>query len=437
MTFEPIIGLEVHVEPDTKQKMFCGCANEPFGSEPNTKVCPTCLGLPGALPVPNGEGVKSCLTIGLALNCRINLESYFERKNYFYPDLPKGYQISQYQKPFCVGGNLRVGEKVIRINRVHLEEDTGKLTHVGSGSTAYSLVNFNRSGVPLVEIVTEPDFNSVDSVIAYVQELQRIIRYLAVSGADMEKGSMRLEPTVNLKITEEGKEYFTPLVEIKNINSFRFVRKALEYEIARQLKDFLSSREEKAAGNKTTVGFNESTQKTYLQREKEEANDYRYYPEPDIPPFQLPESLITEIKDKLPELPEAKRTRLIRDFSLTEYQANIICDTTERALYFDSLVSIGFTGPKAANLLINKPEIITRDPREVFSENKQAAAEVVTDIAMLRSVVEEVVSENPKAASQWRTGKKEVLGFLIGSAMKKTKGRGDPKILTSLFEKII
>lgn len=437
MTFEPIIGLEVHVEPNTKQKMFCGCSNDPFGSEANTKVCPTCLGLPGALPVPNSEGVVSCLTIGLALDCRINLESYFERKNYFYPDLPKGYQISQYQKPFCVGGKLQVGEKTIRINRVHLEEDTGKLTHVGSGSTAYSLVNFNRSGVPLIEIVTEPDFNSVDSVIAYVQELQRIIRYLGVSGADMEKGSMRLEPTVNLKITEEGREYFTPLVEIKNINSFRFVRKALEYEIDRQLKDFETSRAEKAAGNKTTVGFNETSQKTFLQREKEEANDYRYYPEPDIPPFVLSESQILEIKDSLPELPEAKRTRLVHDYFLTAYQANIICDTVERARYFDSLVSAGFTGVKAANLLINKPEIITRDPREVFSENKKAEAEVVSDEASLSSIVDEVVRENPKAAVQWREGKKEVLGFLIGSAMKKTKGKGDPKVLTLLFEKII
>lgn len=435
LNYEPIIGLEVHVELNTERKMFCGCANRPFGSEPNTLTCPTCLGLPGSLPVPNKEAIKSCLTLGLALGCRINPDAYFERKNYFYPDLPKGYQISQYQKPFCQEGLLKVADRKIRINRVHLEEDTGKLTHVGNGRGGHTLVNFNRSGVPLVEIVTEPDFNSIDSVVDYLQELQRIIRYLGVSGADMEKGSMRLEPTINLKITERERFFYTPLAEIKNINSFRFVRRALEYEISRQIKDFTENGKEKEAGNKITVGFNESKGETYLQREKEEANDYRYFPEPDIPPFDLSPDWIAAIKNNLPELPSGKRERLVKEYSISNYSANIICESRERASYFESLVKAGFSGIKAANILVNHPEIYGRSPEDLFSEFKNKESETVSDESTLTQVVEAVISENPGPVNQWKAGKKEVLGFLIGMAMKKTKGKSDPQVLTKIFEK--
>lgn len=435
MNYEPIIGLEVHVELQTKSKMFCGCLNEPFGSDPNSLTCPTCLGLPGALPVPNREAIKSCLMIGLALGCGVNSRSYFERKNYFYPDLPKGYQISQYQKPFCFGGLIIISDRPIRINRVHLEEDTGKLTHFGRGEAGYSLVNFNRSGVPLVEIVTEPDFNSVENVVEYLQELQRIIRYLGISGADMEKGSMRLEPTVNLRITEAGEIFYTPLAEIKNINSFRFVRKALEYEISRQFKEFTVTRIEKGAGNKITVGFNESQGETYRQREKEEANDYRYFPEPDVPPFDLSAAWLEEIKNNLPELPKGKRERLVKQYGISVYQAGVLGELLERASYFEDLVKAGFTGVRAANLLINHPEILGRNPEAVFREFKKKAEETISDEATLQGIVDEVLAENSGTANQWQQGKKEVLGFLIGQAMKKTQGKSDPRRLAALFEK--
>lgn len=436
MEYSPIIGLEVHVQLNTAEKMFCRCPNDPFGSAPNSLTCPTCLGLPGGLPVPSYEAVEKCLRLGLALGCAVNSESYFERKNYFYPDLPKGYQISQYQKPFCQRGSLAVNGQLIRINRVHLEEDTGKLLHVrgADDNMDRTLVDFNRSGVPLAEIVSEPDFNDVETVVVYLKELQRLVRYLGVSNADMEKGSMRLEPTVNLKINRNNQDVFTPLTEIKNINSFRFVKKALAYEIQRQYETFVKTGEEKKAGNKMTVGFNEAQGVTTPQREKEEANDYRYFPEPDIPPLTINPELIANLQKSLPELPAAKRQRFIKDYGLTEYQTEILAEDSEKADYFESLVKAGLESSAAAKLLINKPENFGRKPEEIIMEFESRATETITDAAALGSLVAAVIEENPRIVAQYRAGKKETLGFLIGQTMKKSFGKADAPALKELLE---
>lgn len=379
MKYQPIIGLEVHVELATKSKMFCGCPAEHFGKTPNTQTCPVCLGLPGALPVPNKKAVEWTILLGLALGCKINRESKFDRKNYFYPDLPKGYQISQYDQPLCVEGRL----DNIRIRRVHLEEDTGKLQHLDN----MTLVDFNRSGVPLVEIVTEPDFRSIEEVNIFLKKLQRIIRYLGISNADMEKGSMRLEPSISLTSNGKLPNY---RVELKNINSFRFARKALEYEIHRQQKE---------KPIQQTRGWNETKNATVPQREKEEAHDYRYFPEPDIPPI-----LTSIFNPKLPELPDAKLQRFIKDYDLSEYQANILTDTPETANKFEDLVKKqkDFSPRDIANSIINKRPLTI------------SAFEDIPE-----KIINKVLQENPKAVADYKAGNKAAIGPLIGAILQK------------------
>ena len=449
MNYEPIIGLEVHVELKTLSKMFCGCNAEYFGHEPNTHCCPVCLGLPGALPVPNKKAIEWCIMIGLALNCKVNEHSYFERKNYFYPDLPKGYQISQYTMPLSANGYLVIASeakqsleglprryaprndtiKRIRINRVHMEEDTGKLTHIKD----MTLIDFNRSGVPLVEIVTEPDFTTTDEVTAYLKKLHQIIRYLGVSDADMEKGTMRLEPTINLKI----KDSYTPLVEIKNINSFRFVKQALEYEMNRQVIEFEKTGIEKNAGNKTTVGFNEEKRETYLQRSKEEANDYRYFPEPDIPPIRWNEHQILKIKDQIGELPDAKIARFIKEYALSEYDATILCDSKDTADYFEKSTK-GILPKTAANWIINKKVDINKiSPKELIELIRQKTQVAAISDLELEKIIRNIIDNNPKAVSDYKSGKENALMFLVGCVMRETKGSAQAEKVKEIIIKLI
>ena len=447
MNFEPIIGLEVHVELKTKSKMFCGCPADYFGHEPNTHTCPVCLGLPGALPVPNKKAVEWCLLLGLALNCKVNEDSYFERKNYFYPDLPKGYQISQYARPFCVNGRVEIkstsGVKIIRINRVHMEEDTGKLTHGEVNGEKVSLVDFNRSGVPLVEIVTEPDFRSTEEVVEYLKKLQLIIRYLGISDADMEEGSMRLEPTINLKATDGVQSFYTPLVEIKNINSFRFVKQALEYEIKRQAGEFERTREEKKPGNKTTAGYSEAKRVTVPQRSKEEANDYRYFPEPDIPPIHFTQDQISNIKNQIGELPDEKVKRYVKDWSIKESDAQIlVSDLTINGL-FEKAAKIfeesKYPVSKLASLIVNRKISIVSDtsPEDVVKDATAQMQKPVFDEHQITEICVKIISENKEAVEQYKAGKEQGLKYLAGLVMRETKGVANPKDIPSILESFI
>ncbi len=336
MQYEPVIGMEIHVELGTQTKMFCGCPADHFAKKPNSQTCPVCLGMPGGLPVPNKKAIEWTIKLGLALGCGIPETSKFDRKNYFYPDLPKGYQISQYDQPMAVNGVVDTPQGAIRIHRVHLEEDTGKLLHTNVNGTKVTLVDFNRSGVPLVEIVTEPDIRSGEQAKAFLKKLYQIVRYLGISDADMEKGSMRLEPNISVRIVG-SKDLPDYKVEVKNINSFNFVKKAIEYEVKRHIEIL----EDGKIPVQETRGWMEGQNKTVSQRVKESADDYRYFPEPDIPPMRWTSTYVTEIKAMLPELPEAKYKRFMKDYSLNAYDTGILIDTREMADYFDESMKLG------------------------------------------------------------------------------------------------
>jgi len=452
MNYEPIIGLEVHVELATKSKMFCGCPADHFGRQPNTVTCPVCLGLPGALPVPNKKAIEWAILLGLALRCTVQEKSKFDRKNYFYPDLPKGYQISQYDQPLATGGWLELSnnpiiqssnnpiKKKIRIRRVHLEEDTGKLQHAVVNGTDVSLVDFNRSGVPLVEIVTEPDFSTVEEVDQYVKKIQQIIRYLGISGADMEKGSMRIEPSVSLRelktqsskfktLTQNNKTKKLPQyrVEIKNINSFKFARRAIEYEIERQTEMLQKG----VQPLQQTRGFVESKGITVAQREKEEANDYRYFPEPDIPPMKWEQSTIHNLQLTIPELPDTKTERFMRDYQLSEYDATILVETRERAQYFEDAMKQatsdkrqGLTAKTIANWIINKKvDVDNISSAQLIDQIAQSMQTSSMSEGELEKIIKVVLAQNPKAVEDYRKGKEQALMFLIGHVMRETKGK--------------
>jgi aspartyl-tRNA(Asn)/glutamyl-tRNA(Gln) amidotransferase subunit B len=427
--FQPIIGLEIHIELKTKSKMFCSCSADYFGKPPNTLTCPVCLGLPGALPVPNKKAIEQTTILGLALNCKISSVSKFDRKNYFYPDLPKGYQISQYDLPFATNGKLKFqipkSKFQIRIRRVHLEEDTAKMIHFGN----FTLIDFNRSGVPLVEIVTEPDFESSSQVEEFLKYLQRLVRWLGISQADMEKGQMRCEPTVNLKVVKEGKTYYTPLVELKNINSFRFVRKAIDWEIQRQLEEFEKTGKVKERGNKTTRGWDEKTGTTVLQREKEEASDYRYFPEPDIPPIKITKSQILNLKSQIGELPQERLARFMKEYGISEYNAKILTEEKDVSDYFEKAVKTAkgtFKPVFIANIIINKKVDIGKVSPENLVKTllKQQKSTKISGID-LEKIILEVLNENQKAVEDYKKGKTNALQFLIGQVMAKTKGQAN------------
>ncbi|MBI3443222.1 Asp-tRNA(Asn)/Glu-tRNA(Gln) amidotransferase subunit GatB [Candidatus Woesebacteria bacterium] len=429
--FLPVIGLEVHIELSTKSKMFCGCSAEHFGQKPNTQVCPVCLGLPGALPLANREAVLDSVKFGLAFGCRINNFSKFDRKHYFYPDLPKGYQISQYDIPLCVDGKyeIRNTKSEIHIRRVHLEEDTAKLLHQTKDGQKVSLIDFNRSGVPLVELVTEPDFRNTDDVVLFLKEVQLIARYLAISNADMEKGSMRLE--ANVSVANSLPNY---KVELKNINSFRFVKKAIDFEIQRQI-DLLKNGKKP---QQETRGYDEVKGITFSQRTKEEAQDYRYFPEPDIPPLSFTDAEVLEIKDSLPELPNKKRERFSKDYGLPVNYIEVLLTDKARADYFDEAVVLGkkenVSAKLVADLMVNKGlDKNCPEPQGFIKKILELTRKEYIRKSEVEKAVKEVVKEEKKAVNDLQEGKGQVIGFLIGMVQRKIEGKGDIKLIKDLI----
>jgi len=442
VSFRPIIGLEVHIELKTKSKMFCSCSADYFGSEPNSHVCPVCLGLPGALPVANQKAIEWTVLAGLALNCRIPLFSKFDRKNYFYPDLPKGYQISQYDLPLAVNGQLQlVGTdgkpRIIKIKRVHLEEDTAKMIHTLVGQQKVTLLDFNRAGVPLMEIVTEPEIETPAEAKQFLKQLQQIIRYLGISDCDLEKGSMRCEANISLKKPgERGLPDYK--VEVKNLNSFRFVVKALEYEVKRQtqfLKQNKKPRQE-------TRGWDEVKQITVPQRVKEEAQDYRYFPEPDLPPIKWKKAEIKKIKELLPELPAEKMARFQKEYGLSFSQAQVLVKSAASAAYFEEAVKIGrrhgITADQLANVIINKRVNLRKLlPAELVAFLVKKKTKPKLSAEELTKVIRRVLKDQPQAVGDYRKGKTTAIEFLVGQTMKITKGQADPNQIRAIIAKII
>ena len=418
--YTPVIGLEVHVELKTKSKMFCACSAEYFGKEPNTHTCPVCLGLPGALPVPSKLAIEWCIKIALGLNCKINEYSKFDRKNYFYPDLAKGYQISQYDLPFGENGfiELKNGKK-IGVTRVHMEEDTGKLSHQEIDGKKVSLIDFNRSGVPLVEIVTEPDFDNALDVKEYLEKLQQIVRYLDVANADMDKGEMRLEP--NISLTTKPGTLPNYKVEVKNINSFKFVEKAINFEIDRQ-KEILESGETPA---QETRGWNEDKGKTFSQRSKEDAHDYRYFPEPDIPPIHLPEGAVGRIGKKVPELPDKKLARFEKEYALPSYDAEILTREKTLADYFESAAkkkTENLDAKAIANWIINKKIDYEKvSVEELLKQITAAKQTVAVDEKELAKIIDEVIKENEKAVTDYKKRQRSITDVSSGTNYEKNR----------------
>ncbi len=478
MGYKPVIGLEVHVELKTKSKMFCGCSVDYFGKDPNTHVCPVCLGLPGALPVPNKKAIEWCVMIGLALNCKIPLFSKFDRKNYFYPDLPKGYQISQYDQPFAVGGYVHLegetdkhlrgeGKKIIRIRRVHMEEDTGKLIHSIVKGEKVTLIDFNRSGVPLVEIVTEPDFESATEVVEYLKKLQQIVRYLDVSDADMERGQMRLEPNISLSemslrgsrvrrgdeaiskvegllrfARNDSERLPTYKVEVKNINSFRFVEKAINYEIERQKKILESGK----TPIQETRGWDSKKQITVSQRVKEETMDYRYFPEPDIPPIRWVELQISNFKFQMTELPDQKFQRFTKIYGLSDYDSEILTKDRGIAEYFEEAVKVNrelriknqesINTKVIANWIINKKVDLEKTmPAQLVRSIITSTQKTTVDQKYLEKTVKQVILDNPRAISDYKKGKANVIMFLVGMVLRKILKSIDPNIVKREIKK--
>jgi aspartyl-tRNA(Asn)/glutamyl-tRNA(Gln) amidotransferase subunit B len=461
--WEVVIGMEVHVQPTTRSKMFCGCGIAPLNAPPNTYTCEVCLGLPGVLPVPNRTAIEACLKTALALDCEIPRHSKFDRKNYMYPDLPKGYQISQYDLPMSINGHLEVEGSKIRIRRVHLEEDTGKLIHAGDKlhKAWESYVDLNRAGVPLMEIVTEPDIRSADEARDYAMELQRVLRYIGASEADMEKGQMRAEP--NISVRRPGSPEFGVKTELKNINSFRALYRAIGFEVDRQVQVL-------EAGGKVaqeTRGWSEDEQRTFPQRSKELAEDYRYFPEPDIPPLELDREWIEELRVSLPELPSVRRTRLLEQ--LPAAQVAVIGADRVYADLYESTVAQGAPALATANWIVNEvvptgkvpsPQYlaelikllqegaITRDQaREVHIESVESGRspadivaehgyEQVSDESELRIIAQAVLDANPKAVEDFRAGRKQAMQALMAD-LRKRAPQANPKLANELLLKLL
>lgn len=436
--YTPVIGLEVHVELATHSKMFCRCSAEHFGVAPNTHVCPVCMGLPGALPVANETAIEDTIKFGLSFDCGINAESKFDRKHYFYPDLPKGYQISQYDQPLCVNGHwTSPSGKSVTIKRIHLEEDTGKLIHDIVKGKKVSLVDYNRSSVPLMEMVTEPDFDNMNDVDEFLREVQRIVRYLGISTADMEKGSMRLEANISMRKAGET-QLPSYKIELKNINSFRFLKKAVEAEIVRQTK-LLAEGETPA---QETRGYDETRAKTFSQRTKEDAHDYRYFPEPDVPPLSIVKDTIEAIRATLPELPAAKRVRFATDYELPKDYIDILVSDLARANYFDAATKLGekhSISPRTiAGAMINQhlDEKYTQ-PAELVKALYEMQTKEYASADAVQSAIDVVLIQSEKEVEAFRSGKTQLIGFFIGQVQKELKGTADPRMVQELLVKVL
>jgi len=469
--YEVVIGLEVHAQLKTKSKIFAPDGTE-FGQEPNTQTSPITLGMPGVLPVLNKEVVNMGILTGLALNCQIPERCKFDRKQYFYPDLPKGYQISQYDEPICVNGYLDIAGKRIGITRAHLEEDAGKLVHAGADGIAgsmYSLVDLNRAGTPLLEIVSEPDMRSSAEARAYMEELRNIVRYIGVCDGNLEEGSMRCD--ANISIMPKGSKTFGTRAEIKNVNSFSALQRAIEYEIDRQIEIV----EEGGEVVQETRLWDDNSKETRSMRGKEDAHDYRYFPEPDLKPLVISREWVKEIQDKMPELPAQKRARY-QGLGLSEYDANVVVEQMELALFFDKVLELGANAKTAVNFIMgeiaaylkeeklelcetkltpeNLAELISLIEKGTISNNigKQiiiemmqtgkAASKIVeekglsqiSDEGAIKAIVQKVVDANPAQVEAYRNGKTNLLGFFVGQIMKETKGRANPRTVNELLK---
>ena len=427
MTQKPIIGMEIHVELATNSKMFCGCPADHFAKEPNTQTCPVCLGLPGALPVANQKAIDWTIMIGLSMGCKINLESKFDRKHYFYPDLPKGYQISQYDEPLCEHGQVEIDGSTVGLTRIHLEEDTGKLQHTTLNGKRVSLVDFNRSSVPLVEIVSEPEIHSAADAKAYAKKVATIIRFLGVSDADMEKGSMRLEANISWGLDLGYK------VEVKNINSFRYLEKAIDFELARQ-KQILDRGE---TPKQETRGFDESKGATFSQRSKEDAEDYRYFPEPDIPPLKFTQEYVDNLKEKLPQLPEEIKSSWEK-LGITPQNLEVLLSDPQTVEYAAKAFSLAkkekIKANDIANQIVNKKIDITKSsPADVIKKLQQKANKV-TDSSQLETWVKQAIADNPKPVADYQAGKETALQFLMGQVMKLSRGQASPPDVIKLLK---
>lgn len=437
--YKTIVGLEIHVELNTISKMFCQCPADYFGQEPNTHTCPVCLGMPGGLPVPNKEAIRRSIKLGQALNCTINNEFKFDRKHYFYPDLSKGYQISQYDQPIAENGLVKIktenGVKEFRIKRVHLEEDTGKLSHSGD----ISKIDYNRCGVPLVEIVTEPDFSDGEEIKIFLEELQVIVRSLGIANADMEKGDMRLEPNISVQTVEKYPELPNYKVEVKNINSFRFVKKAVEYEVARHIELL----EEGKTPPQETRGWDNNTGTTVSQRSKEDAHDYRYFPEPDIPVFEYSDEQLNEIRAEIGELPFDREERYTSVLGLKEADAHQITRNKELIAKFEAILAvekgkIDDAPQKIANTLLNKKSSLELSPEDFIAQIEEASKPTETDTDLLGSTIEKVIANNEKAVSDYKSGSNpNAVMFLVGQVMREMKGQADAQLVREELQKVL
>lgn len=473
MKYQPVIGFEIHTELLTATKMFCGCKVE-FGGTPNSRVCPVCLGLPGSLPVPNKKAIDFTIRTSLALNCKIQSPTYFDRKNYYYPDLPKNYQVSQNYHILGVNGSLDFPvdgkkHKTMRINNVHIEEDAGKLLHPEEEGAHYSLVDLNRAGTPLIEIVTEPDLRSIEEADAFMKAMKNLLEYIEVSDCKMQEGSLRFE--ANISLMKKDADQFGTKVEIKNLNSMKVVLKVLEYEIQRQTK--LLDEGKKVLPE--TRLWNDVTGKTKSMRSKEEAKDYRYFPEPDLMQIEISEEWILSVKDNLPEMRREKMNRFIQEFNLPEYDAEVLTSEKKIADYFEKTLQVCHSPKNVSNWimtevlrelkdtdeeiddfpvtseylgkivqLIDKGTISGKIAKSVF-ENvlktgkdpeiiiKEQGLVQVSDEKVILGVIQEVLKENPGTVDLYHQGKTKVVGFLVGQVMKKTRGKANPKIVNDLL----